>query len=76
MTGYLNRPDATAEMLDDEGWLRTGDIATVTAAPAAATGLSDRGRIEPGLRGDVIRVTRVAGAVAVRGVWVAGERAA
>lgn len=30
MTGYLNRPDATAEMLDDEGWLRTGDIATVT----------------------------------------------
>lgn len=31
MTGYLGRPDATAEMLDDEGWLRTGDIATVTA---------------------------------------------
>lgn len=31
MLGYLNRPDATAEMLDDEGWLRTGDIATVTA---------------------------------------------
>ncbi|MGA0539799.1 alpha-D-ribose 1-methylphosphonate 5-triphosphate diphosphatase [Neotabrizicola sp. VNH66] len=51
-------------------------IATVTAAPAAATGLADRGRIKPGLRGDVIRVTRVAGAVAVRGVWVAGERTA
>ena len=30
MTGYLGRPDATAEMLDDDGWLRTGDIATVT----------------------------------------------
>ena len=31
MTGYLGRPDATAEMLDVDGWLRTGDIATVTS---------------------------------------------
>ena len=30
MTGYLNRPDATADMLDADGWLRTGDIATVS----------------------------------------------
>lgn len=49
-------------------------IATVTAAPARATGLTDRGQIAPGLRADVIRVTRIGTAGAVRGLWVAGER--
>ena len=31
MAGYLDDPEATAATLDDDGWLRTGDLATVTA---------------------------------------------
>jgi long-subunit acyl-CoA synthetase (AMP-forming) len=29
MTGYRNLPDRTSEALDAEGWLHTGDIATI-----------------------------------------------
>jgi fatty acid CoA ligase FadD36 len=29
--GYLNRPDATADVLDADGWYRTGDVAVVDA---------------------------------------------
>ncbi|SEN16171.1 alpha-D-ribose 1-methylphosphonate 5-triphosphate diphosphatase [Gemmobacter aquatilis] len=49
-------------------------VATVTAAPAAATGLADRGRLAVGARADVIRVARIGQAGAVRALWVAGRR--
>jgi alpha-D-ribose 1-methylphosphonate 5-triphosphate diphosphatase len=48
-------------------------IATVTANPAAAAGLDDRGVIEAGRRADLVRVHRGPVPV-VRGVWRGGVR--
>ena len=49
-------------------------VATATAAPAAAVGLSDRGHLDVGARADVIRVARIAQSAALRGTWVQGLR--
>ncbi|NQW08388.1 MAG: alpha-D-ribose 1-methylphosphonate 5-triphosphate diphosphatase [Alphaproteobacteria bacterium] len=56
------------------GWDLPRAVATMTATPARVAGLDDRGRLEPGLRADLIRVRLVDGRPVVRGVWVAGER--
>lgn len=66
------------------GALQLGDLwgdlprglATVTANPAQAVGLSDRGQIEIGLRGDVIRFSRFEGTPVLKGVWCTGEAVA
>lgn len=51
-------------------------VAAVTAAPARAAGLADRGEVAPGRRADLVRVRVIEGRPVVRGVWVAGERVA
>ena len=51
-------------------------IARVTAAPARAAGLADRGRIAPGLHADLLRFRLEDGLPIPRGVWVGGARVA
>ena len=49
-------------------------MATVTMAPAAAAGLTDRGQLTAGLRGDAVRFAIVDGTAVVRGVWSQGRQ--
>ncbi|MGF1501139.1 MAG: alpha-D-ribose 1-methylphosphonate 5-triphosphate diphosphatase [Paracoccaceae bacterium] len=51
-----------------------GAVRTVTAAPADAAGLADRGRLAPGLRADIAQVARFDGVDVVTGVWSAGRQ--
>ncbi len=55
------------------GDLGTG-ISMVTSAPAHLLGLADRGRLEPGLRADIVRVRLIDDLPVVGGIWVAGRR--
>lgn len=65
---------SAALMLGDLWGNVSRGVATVTRAPADAVGLSDRGRIEQGARADLVRVSRLGQAGALRGVWVQGKR--
>ncbi|MTH76173.1 alpha-D-ribose 1-methylphosphonate 5-triphosphate diphosphatase [Paracoccus aestuariivivens] len=49
-------------------------IATVTANPAKAAGLADRGCLQQGLRADLMRFRLVAGRPVIRETWVRGAR--
>jgi len=51
-------------------------VATVTATPARAANLADRGEITPGKRADLIRVRRFGQAGMLRATWVEGRRVA
>jgi len=51
-------------------------IALVSEQPARLAGLTDRGRIAPGQRADLVRVRLHDTLPVVRQVWRAGERVA
>ncbi len=51
-------------------------VAMITDRAARMVGLHDRGRIEAGLRGDLVQVRPHEGHAVVRRVWRAGERVA
>jgi alpha-D-ribose 1-methylphosphonate 5-triphosphate diphosphatase len=61
-----------AELWKD--WPRA--MATVSAAPAHAAGLMDRGQLAEGMRADLVRFRAVDGVPVLRGVWSAGDRVA
>lgn len=49
-------------------------VATVSATPAATAGLTDRGRIEPGLKADLLRVAVIEDYPIVKTVWRDAKR--
>jgi alpha-D-ribose 1-methylphosphonate 5-triphosphate diphosphatase len=49
-------------------------IASITSAPAAMCNLTDRGSLAPGLRGDLVRISRYGAMPVVRQVWRGGAR--
>jgi alpha-D-ribose 1-methylphosphonate 5-triphosphate diphosphatase len=49
-------------------------LKTVTENPAKLGRLKDRGRLEPGLRADLVRVGLNNGRLVVKSVWVAGRQ--
>jgi alpha-D-ribose 1-methylphosphonate 5-triphosphate diphosphatase len=57
-----------------DGWSLPAAVATASATPAQAVGFGDRGVLQPGARGDVLRVRMSEGLPVMEGVWVQGVR--
>jgi alpha-D-ribose 1-methylphosphonate 5-triphosphate diphosphatase len=68
--------EAAFHCASDTGIALPDAVALVTERPARMAGLSDRGRLAPGLRADLARVRLHEGLPVVRQVWRAGERVA
>jgi alpha-D-ribose 1-methylphosphonate 5-triphosphate diphosphatase len=51
-------------------------VAALTSNPAKAAHLTDRGALQVGLRGDVLRIRKIGQTPLLRGVWSQGNRVA
>jgi alpha-D-ribose 1-methylphosphonate 5-triphosphate diphosphatase len=49
-------------------------VKTVTENPAKVSRLNDRGRLEPGFRADLLRISLNSGRPVVKSVWVNGQK--
>jgi len=67
---------AALRLVKDLDYPLPAAIRLVSANPADAVGLHDRGRLRPGLRADIVRVADRGPAPVVRAVWRQGERVA
>jgi alpha-D-ribose 1-methylphosphonate 5-triphosphate diphosphatase len=67
---------AAFKLADEGAMTLPGAVATVSDKPAISVGLADRGRIAPGLRADLVRVSLIGKLPVVRTTWRAGERIA
>lgn len=64
-------------LIDQLGWAPHQAIATATSGPAQSVGLTDRGELTPGLRADLVRISRRTGGWPVpTEVWRQGVRVA
>jgi alpha-D-ribose 1-methylphosphonate 5-triphosphate diphosphatase len=66
--------EAAFQCAREEGILLPEAIAMVSDHPAQMSGLPDRGRLETGLRADMVRIRMHGTLPIVRQVWRAGER--
>ncbi|WP_025596482.1 alpha-D-ribose 1-methylphosphonate 5-triphosphate diphosphatase [Burkholderia sp. WSM2230] len=64
------------QLVRDAQWTLPQAVSTVSAAPAQSVGLDDRGAIEVGLRGDMVRVGLAGGMPVPRATYVQGKRVA
>ena len=66
--------EAAFQCAREEGLTLPAAVAMVSDHPAQMSGLPDRGRLEPGLRADMVRVRLHGTLPIVRQVWCGGER--
>ncbi|HEY0181986.1 MAG TPA: alpha-D-ribose 1-methylphosphonate 5-triphosphate diphosphatase [Rhodopila sp.] len=66
--------EAAFQCAREEGLSLSAAIAMISDHPARMSGLPDRGRLETGMRADIVRVRLHGTLPIVRQVWCAGER--